>query len=276
MQIFRTFAGYSLGEADIVRKAMGKKIAEIMAKERENFIQGALKNGYTQELAEELFALITPFAGYAFNKAHSVSYGLISYWTAYLKANYPVEYMVSLLNSYIDTTDRIATAVSECRRMMIQVLPPDITRGEEEFSIEALDDGQQAIRFGMAAVKNVGAAALQPVIEARKKEGPFVSIEQMCRSADMSGVNRKTLESLIKVGAFDMFGERSGLISVIDRIISLAQSEARLKDSDQTSMFDLFGESVPTPLSNLDIPDIRTSEGEKWAWEKRTSGSAPV
>ena len=272
LQIFRTFAGYSLGEADIVRKAMGKKIAEIMAKERENFIQGALKNGYTQELAEELFALITPFAGYAFNKAHSVSYGLISYWTAYLKANYPVEYMVSLLNSYIDTTDRIATAVSECRRMMIQVLPPDITRGEEEFSIEALDDGQQAIRFGMAAVKNVGAAALQPVIEARKKEGPFVSIEQMCRSADMSGVNRKTLESLMKVGAFDMFGERSGLISVIDRIISLAQSEARLKDSDQTSMFDLFGESVPTPLSNLDIPDIRTSEGEKWAWEKELLG----
>ena len=272
LQIFRTFAGYSLGEADIVRKAMGKKIAEIMAKERENFIQGALKNGYTQELAEELFALITPFAGYAFNKAHSVSYGLISYWTAYLKANYPVEYMVSLLNSYIDTTDRIATAVSECRRMMIQVLPPDITRGEEEFSIEALDDGQQAIRFGMAAVKNVGAAALQPVIEARKKEGPFVSIEQMCRSADMSGVNRKTLESLMKVGAFDMFGERSGLISAIDRIISLAQSEARLKDSDQTSMFDLFGESVPTPLSNLDIPDIRTSEGEKWAWEKELLG----
>ncbi|MCH8109162.1 MAG: DNA polymerase III subunit alpha, partial [Chloroflexi bacterium] len=272
LQIFRTFAGYSLGEADIVRKAMGKKIAAIMAEERENFIQGALKNGYAQEIAEELFVLITPFAGYAFNKAHSISYGLISYWTAYLKANYPAEYMVSLLNSYIDSTDRTATAVSECRRMMIQVLPPDITKSEEEFSIEVLDDGQQAIRFGMAAVKNVGAAALRPVIEARKKEGPFESIEQMCRAADMSGVNRKTLESLIKVGAFDMFGGRSGLISVIDRIISLAQSEARLKDSDQTSMFDLFGESVPTPLSNLDIPDIPTPEGEKWAWEKELLG----
>ena len=272
LQIFRTFAGYSLGEADIVRKAMGKKIPAIMAEERENFIQGALKNGYAQEIAEELFVLITPFAGYAFNKAHSISYGLISYWTAYLKANYPAEYMVSLLNSYIDSTDRTATAVSECRRMMIQVLPPDITKSEEEFSIEVLDDGQQAIRFGMAAVKNVGAAALRPVIEARKKEGPFESIEQMCRAADMSGVNRKTLESLIKVGAFDMFGGRSGLISVIDRIISLAQSEARLKDSDQTSMFDLFGESVPTPLSNLDIPDIPTPEGEKWAWEKELLG----
>ena len=272
LQIFRTFAGYSLGAADIVRKAMGKKIAEIMAEEEEQFIQGALDNGYTRELAEDLFALITPFAGYAFNKAHSVSYGLISYWTAYFKANYPVEYMASLLNAYMDSTDRIATAVNECRRLMIRVLPPDISRGEERFSIESQDDGRQAIRFGMAAVKNVGAAALLPVIQARKREGTFESIEQMCRVADMGGVNRKSLESLIKAGAFDKFGERNGLLSVMERIISLAQSEARLRDSDQTSMFDMFGESVPTPLSDLDVPATATTESEKWGWEKELLG----
>ena len=272
LQIFRTFAGYSLGAADIVRKAMGKKIAEIMAEEQQQFIQGALDNGYTRELAEDLFALITPFAGYAFNKAHSVSYGLISYWTAYFKANYPVEYMASLLNAYMDSTDRIASAVNECRRLTIQVLPPDISRGEERFSIESQDDGRQAIRFGMAAVKNVGAAALLPVIQARKREGTFESIEQMCRVADMGGVNRKSLESLIKAGAFDKFGERNGLLSVIERIISLAQSEARLRDSDQTSMFDMFGESVPTPLSDLDVPATATTESEKWGWEKELLG----
>ena len=274
LQIFRTFAGYSLGAADIVRKAMGKKIAEIMAEEEQQFIQGAVQNGYTRELAEQLFALITPFAGYAFNKAHSVSYGLISYWTAYFKANYPVEYMASLLNANSASSDRIANAVNECRRMRIEVLPPDIRLGEEVFSIEAGRDDKPAIRFGMAAVKNVGAAALEPVIAARKKEGPFESIEQMCRVADFSGVNRKSLESLIRAGAFDAFGERNGLLSVIDRIISLAQSESRLRNSDQSSMFDMFGESVPAPLFDLQVPGEPTSESEKWRWEKELLGVA--
>ncbi len=272
LQIFRTFAGYSLGAADIVRKAMGKKIAEIMAEEEQQFIEGAMQNGYTRELAEQLFALITPFAGYAFNKAHSVSYGLISYWTAYFKANYPVEYMASLLNANSASTDRIANAVNECRRMGIQVLPPDIRLGEEVFSIEAGDDGKPAIRFGMASVKNVGGAALEPVIAARKKEGPFESIEQMCRVSDFSGVNRKALESLIRAGALDAFGERNGLLSVIDRIISLAQSESRLRNSNQSSMFDMFGESVPAPLFDLQVPVEATSEAEKWRWEKELLG----
>ena len=272
--ITQTFAGYTLGEADIVRKAMGKKIPEIMAEEREKFLKGAVKQGYTQELAEQVFALIEPFAGYAFNKAHSVSYGLISYWTAYLKANYPVEYMVALLNGYMGNTERTTTAVVECRRLQIKVLPPDIRSSDTDFTIETLEGGEHAIRFGLAAIKNVGAAALKPVLESRQQDGPFTSIEQMCRSCDLSGLNRKTLESLIKVGAFDAFGGRAALLTVIDRILSLAQSEASLRDSNQTTMFDLFGESVSTPLANIDIPDIETPQGEARTWELELLGLA--
>ena len=270
--IVQTFAGYTLGEADIVRKAMGKKIPEIMAQEREKFIRGALTQGYSEELAEEVFALIEPFAGYAFNKAHSVSYGLISYWTAYLKANYPTEYMVALLNSHIDNTDKIATAIAECRRLKIQVPPLDINKAGAEFSFERLDDSQQAVLFGLAAVKNVGAAAVRPILEARAKEGPFSSLEHMCRVADMSSLNRKALESLIKAGAFDTFGDRGALLDVAERILALAQSEARLKASGQATMFDMFGESVPTPLASIAIPEVKTPKRDRRAWEVELLG----
>ena len=270
--IAQKFAGYSLGEADTVRKAMGKKIPEIMAQEREKFIHGALEQGYPQDLAERVFALVEPFAGYAFNKAHSVSYGLISYWTAYLKANYPAEYMVSLLNSYTGNTEKIASAVDECRRLKIRVLGPNINSGEAEFSIQNLDGGEAGIRYGMAAVKNVGSGAVVPILEARAKDGPFSSIEQMCRAADMSGLNRKALESLIKVGTFDDFGDREALLSVVERILALAQSEARLRDSNQTSMFDMFGELVPTPLAEIDPPETKTHESQQRAWEVELIG----
>ena len=272
--IAQTFAGYTLGEADIVRKAMGKKIPEIMAQERERFIHGALGRGYPQQLAEEVFALVEPFAGYAFNKAHSVSYALISYWTAYLKASYPADYMVSLLNSYIGNADKIATAVAECRRLKISVLPPDINRSEVEFSLESLENGEEGIRFGMEAVKNVGAAAVRSTLQGRDKDGPFTSIEHMCRVADMGGLGRKPLESLIKVGAFDGFGDRAALLQVVDRIVALAQSEASLRESSQTTMFDLFGETVPTPMTIIGLSQIQAAEREKRAWEVELLGMA--
>ena len=265
--IAQAFAGYTLGEADVVRKAMGKKIPEIMAQERKKFIEGALKQGHSRDLAKDVFALIEPFAGYAFNKAHSVSYGLISYYTAYLKANYPVEYVVCVLNAYQDNTDKLSTSVAECRRLGIPVLPPDINSSVEEFSIEPLDNGQHAIRFGLAVIKNVGAAAVHPIIQARDTEGPFNSVEHMCRMADMSALNRKMVESLIMAGAFDRFGDRSALLATVGRIISLAQSEAGLRQSNQASMFDLFGQSVPTPLSNISLPDVQASMSERQAWE---------
>ena len=272
LHIARTFAGYTLGEADIVRKAMGKKIPEIMAQEREKFMAGALAQGFDEGLADQVFRLIEPFAGYAFNKAHSVSYGLISYWTAYLKANYQAEYMVALLNSYIDNTDKIAAAVEECRRLDMPVHPPDVTTGSVEFSIEPSPDGSPAIRFGLSAVKNVGVGAVQPFREAVEKGKCIDSIEQMCREVDLSGFGRKPLESLIRAGAMDRFGDRSALLAVVDRILSLAQSEARLRDSGQTTMFDLFGETVPTPLASIELDDVTTPDREKWAWERELLG----
>ena len=272
LQIARTFAGYSLGQADIVRKAMGKKIPEIMAEEKQNFLEGALNQGYTRQMAEQIFALIEPFAGYAFNKAHSVSYGLISYWTAYLKSNFPAEYMVALLNSYKDNTDRVAGAVAECRRMNINVLPPSINGSEVNFSIDDGEQGASAIRFGLSAIKNVGEAAVAPLIETRKEMDGFRSIEQLCQNADLGGVGKKALESLIRAGAFDDFGDRSGMLEVIDRIVSLAQSEAHLRNSQQTSMFDMMGDSMPAELASIDIPDLNTSDAEKGQWEQELLG----
>ena len=270
--IVQTFAGYSLGEADTVRKAMGKKIPAIMAQEREKFLAGALDQGYTQELADQMFGLVEPFAGYAFNKAHAVSYGLISYWTAYFKANYPEEYMVCLMNVFSGNTDKLAGAVAECQRLKIPVLSPDVNSSEAEFSIERQEDGRTAIHFGLAAIKNVGRAAVVPIIEVRKEAGSFNSIEHMCREADMSSLNRKALESLIKAGALDSFGTRGGLLESIGRILALAQSEANLRRSNQTSMFDLFGESVPTPMAQIEIPEIETPDIERQEWERELLG----
>ncbi len=274
LHIARTFAGYSLGEADIVRKAMGKKNVEIMAQERQKFLEGAKAQGFACELAEKMFTLIEPFAGYAFNKAHSVSYGLISYFTAYFKANYPAEYMVSLLNSYTGNTDRVTTAIAECQRLNIPVLPPNVNYSGVEFTIENNSDGTPAIRYGLAAVKNVGAAAIKPILESRGEDGPYESIEQMCRSANMSGLKRNSLESLIRSGAFDDFGDRGALLTSIERILGLAQSEAGLRDSDQSSMFDLFGDSVPTPLANIVRPEVTTPSRDLETWERDLLGVA--
>ena len=270
--IAQAFAGYTLGEADIVRKAMGKKIPGIMATEREKFIGGALSHGYSNELAEKIFDLIEPFAGYAFNKAHSVSYGLISYWTAYMKANYTVEYMVALLNAYIDNMDRVRSAIVECRRLGIKVLPPDINFSNSKFSIFRTSEDKQGIRFGLSAIKNVGDLAIDSFLIARNKYGKFGSLEEMCREGDMSGINRKNLESLIKSGSMDEFGHRGALLDSIDRILSLAQSELKLKNSNQSSMFDLFGESVSVPLSKIDLPLSTISDHEQLLWEVEMLG----
>ena len=272
LQIVRTFAGYSLGEADIVRKAMGKKIPEIMAQEKQKFIKGALAQGYANNMAEQIFALIEPFAGYAFNKAHSVSYGLISYWTAYLKANFTAEYMVALLNAYKDNTDKVAGAIAECRRLDIPVLPPSVNHSDVEYSIEGAPESGSSIRFGLSAIKNVGAAAVAPLVKARKKEGAFESMEQMCQSPELAGVGKKAMESLIKAGAFDRFGDRNGMLQVIDRILSLAQSESDRRSSKQTSMFDMMADAMPEVMPNIDIPDESTTDVEKRQWEQDLLG----
>ena len=271
--ILQAFAGYSLGEADIVRKAMGKKIAELMAPERERFIQGAIQKEYSRELAKEIFDLIEPFAGYAFNKAHSVSYALIAYWTAYFKANYPVEYMTAVLNSHRGNADKTAAAAGECARLGIPILPPDVNHSDVAFSIEHSQDGTEAIRFGLAAIKNVGVSAVRPIVQARQEGGPFSSVDELCRRADLRGLNRRTLESLIKVGALDSLAPRGPLLASADRIVALSQKEAQLKASGQATMFDLFGQSVPTSLGGLELRQgEEVSAREKLAWEKELLG----
>ncbi|MCJ7670226.1 MAG: DNA polymerase III subunit alpha, partial [Dehalococcoidia bacterium] len=180
MFIAQALAGYSLGQADIFRKAMGKKIPAVMKKEERNFIAGAKKNGVSPELAQEVFSLIEPFAGYAFNKAHSVSYGLIAYCTAYLKANYPIEYMVALLDTYSDNMEKVRSAIAECRRLGIKVLSPDINRSHASFAIEKDDENNPAIRFGLASIKNVGFAPIEHILSGRDTEGDFKSIEDFC------------------------------------------------------------------------------------------------
>ena len=269
--IVRTFAGYSLGQADIFRKAMGKKIPEVMKKERRNFMAGAKKNGFSAEVAGDVFALIEPFAGYAFNKAHSVSYALIAYQTAYLKANYPAEYMTAFLTIHAGQPEKAADAAAECRRLGITLRPPDINRSGVTFAIEK-DGDTPSIRFGLAAVKNVGAGAVEPIVAERQREGEFKSVEDLCRRCDLRGVNRRVIESLIKAGAFDSLGSRGTLLHNINRILSLAQREQRLRESGQSTMFDLWGETMPVPMPSLELENAEISVREKLTWEKELTG----
>jgi DNA polymerase-3 subunit alpha len=268
--VVRTFAGYSLGEADIVRKAMGKKVAQIMRKERSRFIKGAKQKGFSQKVAEEVFDLIEPFAGYAFNKAHSVSYAMIAYQTAYLKANYPVEYMAAFLAVNSGQQDKVAMAAAECQRLGVRVLPPDVNRSTATFAVES--DGERAIRFGMADIKNVGLNAITPILAAREAGGPFKSIEDFCRRVDLRSMNKRVMESLIKAGVMDCLGSRGALLARVDRILSLSQREQRLKETGQSTMFDLWGGSVSTPLPELELDDVELPQKDRLAWEKELLG----
>lgn len=269
--IVQALAGYSLGQADIFRKAMGKKIPKVMKQERKNFINGAKNKGISPELADEVFTLIEPFAGYAFNKAHSVSYALIAYETAYLKANYSIEYMTALLNTHIDQPDKVRPAINECHHLDIAVLPPDINQSQAIFTIDKIED-RQAIRFGLTAIKNIGLTAIKPIVRARNQGGEFKSIEDFCRRADLRSTNKKALETLIKVGAFDCLANRGALLQALDQIISLAQRERQLRESGQTSMFDLWGQVAPLPLSQLSLQTVDLSPEQKLNWERELLG----
>ncbi|MDP6821920.1 MAG: DNA polymerase III subunit alpha [Dehalococcoidia bacterium] len=270
--VAQRFGGYTLGEADILRKAMGKKDAAVMAAESEKFIAGGISNGYSPELSQQMFNLIEPFAGYAFNKAHSVCYAMVSYWTAYLKANYTVEYMVAFLDAATGAPDKLSAAITECRRLGITVLAPDVNLGQVGFSVDRNDD-TEAIRFGMAAVKNVGASAIEPIIEERNSGGPFESLEDFCKRVDFGGLNKRALESLMKVGGFDRLGDRGAMIEGLDRIMALIRRESELRDSGQSTMFDMLGDSVDTPLPALELPsggDV--TDHERTLWERELLG----
>jgi DNA polymerase-3 subunit alpha len=276
LHIARKFAGYSLGQADIMRKAMGKKIAEIMRGERENFMRGARENGYSDKDARAVFDLIEPFAGYAFNKAHATCYGTISYQTAYLKANFPVEYMTAVLmlaeNHPAGLAERVGQAVTECARLGVQILGPDVNQSSSNFSQEA---GEKAIRFGLATIKNVGEGVADGIIEAREQDGPFINLEDFCRRVSFKNLNKRVLESLIRAGALDsLYSDRGTLLANCDRILGMAQREQKLKDSNQTSMFDMFGVSLPTPMPALELLPLPNPvpSSELLTWEKELLG----
>ena len=273
MLIAQTFGGYTLGEADILRKAMGKKIAAVMDAEHETFVAGALKKGYTKEQADIVFDLMVPFAGYGFNKAHAVSYAYIAYWTAYFKANHPTEFLAAVLDSASGNPEKVGDAIREATRIGITVEPPSINHSRSGFTIERDSDGNDAIRFGLAAIKNVGASAIDPIVEAREASGPFKDIEDICRRVDSRSLNRRTLESLIRVGAFDPFGGRGNLLESVDRIIAAVQRQSKLRESGQTSMFDMLGESVPIPMIEIGITDgDDTTDQERVIWERDLLG----
>ena len=295
--ILQSFAGYSLGEADTVRKAMGKKIPSLMTQEREKFILGAQSQGFDQEIATQIFDLIEPFAGYAFNKAHSVSYALISYWTAYFKAHYPLEYMTQALNSRLDHPERVVTAINECFKLKIPVLPPDINRSGALFTIDQdpgdQDPGDQdpqrktSIRVGLSAVKNVTEIAVGPIVQERLANGPYRSIQDFCRRADVGALNRRALESLIKAGALEILGPRGSMLGQAGQIMSSAQTESKIRNSGQTSLFDRmdggFQETVlatdrtsqdsdPKDSGPEDVGPEDVGPEEKARWERELIG----
>ena len=233
MQIAQRLAGYSMGEADILRRAMGKKDSEEMASQRERFIQGAKKNRIDVRRSGEIFDQMETFARYGFNKSHSAAYALISYQTAYLKTHYPVEFMAALLSSEMGDTDKVIKNLAECRKMGMVVLPPGINESRSDFTVVG-----DKIRFGLAAVKNVGEKAVETIIKGREQEGAFNSIYDFCRRVDMGAINRRVVESLIKCGAFDSTGvSRAQMVAVLDEAMKGGQSYQRDHQSNQIDIF---------------------------------------
>ena len=271
--ILQSFAGYSLGEADTVRKAMGKKIASLMAEERQKFIKGAQGQGFGEEIATQIFDLIEPFAGYAFNKAHSVSYAMISYWTAYFKTHHHPEYMTAVLNARREHPDRMVTAINECFKLGLPVLSPDINRSDEMFAIDPESTAEQpALRAGLAAIKTVTETSVAPIVRERKANGPYRSLNDFCMRADVSALNRRTLESMIKAGALDGLGPRGGMLSVLDLIMSTAQAESKMRNSGQVSLFAAMGNDSGGDMQNIVVPDQDVDQKQKGQWERELVG----
>ena len=264
MQIVQVLAGFSLGQADLLRRAMGKKKHEILLAQKENFLKGCAQNQIDADLATTIFDLLTHFADYGFNKSHSAAYALVAWQTAYLKAHYPAEFMAAMLTSIMDT-QKVPRYIELARRMELEILPPDINASMANFSVD-----HEAIRFGLAAVRNVGDAAIASIVEARQADGRFKSLLDFCKRIDTSTINKRMLESLIKCGAFDSLGaKRSQLLAIMDAAMSEAQREKRDAMNGQLG---LFGEDIGETYA-LKLPDIpEASMPERLNWEKENTG----
>ena len=266
MQIANRLAGYSLGEADLLRRAMGKKNPEEMAKQRDRFVKGAIEHGFPERKVVKIFDLMEQFAGYGFNKSHSAAYALLAFQTAYLKTHYPVEFMAALLTSQAGSTDDVVKYINECREMGIPVEPPDINFSHANFT----PDGD-AIRFGLSAVKNVGRNAIDSILQARKEVKKFSSLFEFCEKIDLRLLNKRVLESLIKSGAVDSLGTRAQLMAALDRAMERGQKTQRDADMGQQGLFGVFQSDTPQDEDRLpSVPDW--DEHQRLAAEKEILG----
>ncbi|MBZ5533722.1 MAG: DNA polymerase III subunit alpha [Acidobacteriia bacterium] len=268
MQIANTLAGYSLGEADLLRRAMGKKDAAIMVEQRARFVNGAVERKFPQRKIEKIFDLMAEFAGYGFNKSHSAAYALLAYHTAYLKTHHPVEFMAALLTSQTGNTDNVVKYINECREMGIPVEPPDINVSDAFFTPH-----ENAIRFGLAAVKNVGRNAIESIVAARKELGRFSSIYEFCEKVDLRLLNRRVIESLIKAGAMDAFGYRAQVMAVLDKAMERAQKTQRDAEMGQHGLFGVFAQDAQANGNADTLPSVpEWEEHQRLANEKEVLG----
>jgi len=276
MRVAQKFAGYSLADADNLRKACGKKVRELIQKEREKFVEGCDTAGYGREIGSALFDVIEPFADYAFNKSHSYGYGLIAYQTAYLKAHYPVEYLAALLTSVKTNLDKAAVYLNECRQMGIEVLVPDVNISVSDFIAVDKPDGTRAIAFGMSAVRNVGEGLVGLMLAERDENGPFEDFFDFCDRVDVSVLNKRTLESLIKAGGFDSMGySRKGLLGYFDRIIDDTVARRRKEAEGQFDLFSMADDDDDGALvagTRIVIPEEDFDKRQRLAFEKEMLG----
>ena len=267
MQIAKDMAGFSGGQADTLRKAMGKKIPELMKKVGKEFIAGAVKNGVSKKIAESLYTSLQDFAQYAFNKAHSACYAMIAYQTAYLKAHFPSEFMAALMTSEQNDLDKLAICIDECKRMGISVLPPAANESFEDFGV-VRENGN--VRFGLSAIKNVGAGVAEMIVEERKKNGKFANLENFVTRLDGKVINKKTLESLAMAGALDDIAERNQVLANLEKILTAGTSFQKNKNSGQVS---LFAEEGGKEIAKIDLEDVPPADKkQRLAWEREFLG----
>ncbi|MFA7702629.1 MAG: OB-fold nucleic acid binding domain-containing protein, partial [Patescibacteria group bacterium] len=281
MQISRELAGFTKGEADTLRKAMGKKIPTLLAEQKEKFVSGCVQNGVDKELAEKIFSFIEPFAGYGFNRSHAACYALIGYQTAYLKAHFPAEFMAALLTSDQNDIDRIAIEIDECRKMGLQIMPPDVnesfatftvvTSGTIDNRIVAVDEKIDTIRFGLGAVKNVGGHICDMIIAERKANGPYLDIFNFLERISDRDLNKKSMESLIKTGGLDRYGERGELLFNLEMLLSFNKENGKMKNSHQDSLFSSSPQIYVASYPKL-VKAPAALEKDFLRWEKELLG----
>ena len=278
IEIFRQLAGFSLGQADMIRRAMSKKKEAVITAERAAFVHGdpernipgAVARGVPEQTANDIYDEILAFASYAFNKAHAVSYAIVSYRTAYMKRNYPHEYMAALLTSVLDNTPKVTEYIAECRELGIRLLPPDINASDADFTVEGGD-----LRFGLVAIKGVGRGLIQALMREREIGGPFTAFDEFCRRMNGHDLNRRAVESLIRAGCFDRMGyKRKALMQSVDRVLNGAASESRMNLTGQMNLFSApDGGGAPAETTQLVLPDVEEfTRAERMAMERETTG----